>query len=69
MDNFLGRLVLRESVQHWSLCSIQVKLIKMGAKVVHHAGQIIFQMAKTAVPKEVFTQILRRIWALVPGVA
>jgi len=36
LGNFLRRLALPGSVRHWSLCSIQVKLIKIGAKVVHH---------------------------------
>ncbi len=55
------------SVRHWSLRSIQVKLIKIGAKAVHHARQVIFQMAEVAVSKELFEQILERIWALAPG--
>ncbi len=46
--------------------SIQVKLIRIGAKVIHHARYIIFQMAEVAVPRELFAQILQRIWALVP---
>ena len=61
------RLALPESVQHWSLRSIQVKLIKIRAKVIHHARQIILQMAEVAVPKELFAEVLRRIWALSPG--
>jgi len=46
LGNFLRRLVLPENVRHWSLRSIQVRLIKIGAKVVHHARQVIFQMAQ-----------------------
>ena len=67
LGNFLRRLALPGSVRHWSLRSIQVKLIKIGAKVVHHARQVIFQMAEVAVSKELFEQILERIWALAPG--
>ena len=67
LGNFLRRLVLPESVRHWSLRSIQVKLIKIGAKVVRHARQVIFQMAEVAVSKQLFAQILKRIWALAPG--
>ena len=55
------------SVQHWSLRSIQVKLIKIGAKVIQHARYVIFQMAEVAVPKELFTYILARIGALGAG--
>ena len=67
LGNFLRRLVLPGSGQHWSLRSIQVKLIKIGAKVVHHARQVIFQMAEVAVSKQLFEQILQRIWALAPS--
>ncbi len=58
LGNFLRRLVLPDSVRHWSLRSIQVKLIKIGAKVVRHARQVIFQMAEVAVSRELFEQIL-----------
>jgi len=67
LGNFLRRLALPGSVRHWSLRSIQVKLIKIGAKVVHRARQVIFQMAEVAVSKQLFEQILERIWALAPG--
>ena len=63
----MGVLLVPESVRHWSLRSIQVKLIKIGAKVIHHARHLIFQMAEVAVPQELFTQILHRSRALVPG--
>ncbi len=67
LGNFLRRLALPESIRHWSLRSIQVKLIRIGAKVIHHARYIIFQMAEVPVPRELFAQILQRIWALLPG--
>ncbi len=67
LGNFLRRLALPQSVRHWSLRSIQVKLIKVGAKVLHYAWHIIFQMAEVAVPKELLVGIPQRIWALVPG--
>ena len=67
LGNFLRRLALPASVRHWLLHSIQVKLIKIGAKVVRHARQVIFQMAEVAVSKELFEQILERILAIAPG--
>ncbi len=63
LGNFLRRLALSGSVQHWSLRSIQVKLIKIGAKVVRRARQVISQMAEVAVPEELFAEILQRIRA------
>jgi len=67
LGNFLRRLALPGSVRHWSLRSIQVKLIKIGAKVVRHARQVIFQMAEVAISRKLFEQVLHRIWALAPG--
>ena len=64
LGNFLGRLVLPSAVKHWSLRSLQVKLIKIGARRVGHARRIIFQMAEVAVPKDVFEAVLRRIGRL-----
>lgn len=67
LGNFLRRLALPSGVKHWSLRSVQIKLIKIGGKVVRHARRIIFQMAEVAVPKDLFRQILQRVWALAPG--
>ena len=47
LGNFLRRLVLPRSVRHWSLRSLQAKLIKIGAKVVTHSRRLIFQQAKS----------------------
>ena len=61
MGNFLRRLALPEGCKHWSLRSLQVKLIKMGGRIVRNARQLIFQLAEVAVPREVFALILNRI--------
>ena len=63
LGNFLRRLALPRSVRHWSLRSLQAKLIKIGAKVVTHSRRIIFQMAEVAVPRMLFEAILKRIGA------
>jgi len=67
-------------VKHWSLTTLRDKLIKIGAKVVRHAGYVVFQMAEgqahsvvrpaltgvaeVAVPRELFAKILERIGRL-----
>ena len=48
----------------WSLRSIQLKLIKIGAKVVSHARRTIFQMAEVAVYEGLFAALLERIGSL-----
>ena len=47
--------------KHWSLTTLREKLIKIGAKVVHHARYVTFQMAEVAVPRQLFRAILDRI--------
>jgi hypothetical protein len=37
LGNFMRRLLLPEAVKHWSLRSLQVKLIKSGGRLVRHA--------------------------------
>jgi hypothetical protein len=69
LGNFLRRLGLPRAVKDWSLRGLQLKLIKIGGRVVCHARQIIFQLAEVAVPRELFAAILERVreWHLVPG--
>ena len=69
LGNCLRRLVLPRAIRHWSLRSLQAKLIKIGAKVVTHSRRIIFQMAEVAVPRMLFEAILKRIGELVPAPA
>jgi len=70
LGNFLRQAVLPRSVRHWSLTTLREKLIKIGAKVVRHSRQVIFQMAEVAVPRELFRDILRAIESLrMPAVA
>jgi hypothetical protein len=72
LGNFLRQAVLPRSVRHWTLTTMREKLIKIGAKVVRHARQVVFQMAEVAVPRDLFQTILERIQRLrvpdaVPG--
>ncbi|HEX74854.1 MAG TPA: hypothetical protein G4N93_06920 [Dehalococcoidia bacterium] len=58
------RLCLPEATNDWLLRGLQVKLIKMGGRIVRHAQQIIFQLAEVAVLRDLFTAILGRITRL-----
>jgi len=64
LGNFLRRLCLPKAINNWSLRSLQVKLIKIGGRIVRHARQIIFQLAEVAVPRDLFAAILKRITRL-----
>jgi len=51
-------------VKDWSLRSVQVKLVKIGGRLVRHARRLVFQLAEVAVPKEPFQVMLERIGRL-----
>ena len=61
LANFLRRLALPLGIRHWSLTTLKEKLIKIGAKVIRHAGYLTFQMAEVAIRRNIFRSILRRI--------
>jgi hypothetical protein len=69
LGNFLRQAVLPRAVRHWTLTTLREKLIKIGAKVVRHSRQMIFQMAEVAVPRELFRVILEGIRRLRLAVA
>ena len=64
LANFLRELALPRPVQTWTLTTPREKLIKIGAKVVHHAKVVTFQLAEVAVPRALFAAILGRIGRL-----
>jgi hypothetical protein len=67
LGNFLRRLGLPRAIKDWSLRSLQMKLIKMGGRIVRHARQIIFQLAEVAVSRELFAAVLERLTRLSPS--
>ena len=67
LGNFLRRLCLPKTVKHWSLRSVQVKLIKMGGRLVRHSRWLIFQLAEVSVPRRLFEGVLDRIGRLSPA--
>ena len=69
LGNFVRRLALPEAMQHWSLTSLQTRLIKTGGRLVRHARRLVFQLAEVLVTREMLTGILERIsrLRLAPG--
>ena len=49
---------LLKELAHWSLTPLLGKLVKIGAKVVRHGRYVTFQLAKVAVPRNLFQKIL-----------
>ncbi|MCP4316480.1 MAG: IS1380 family transposase [Hyphomicrobiales bacterium] len=66
LATFMRTLALPKEVEHWSLTTLREKLVKIGAKVVHHGRYVTFQLAEIAVPKELFRKILSLIDDLRP---
>ena len=58
---FLRCIELPETMADWSLTSLQLKLIKIGARVVRHARAITFQLAEVAVTGPMVRAILTAI--------
>jgi hypothetical protein len=64
LANFLRCIELPEAMADWSLTSLQLKLIKIGARVVRHARAITFQLAEVAVTGSMVRAILAAIQRL-----
>ncbi len=62
LGNYLRRLALPRPVKPWPLTTLREKRIKIGAKVVHHARYVAFQMAEVAAPRKLFRTQFRE-WA------
>jgi hypothetical protein len=69
LGNFMRRLVLPEDMKHWTLTSLQTRLIKTGGRLVRHARRLVFQLAEVLGTREMLTGILERIsrLRLAPG--
>ena len=62
----------RASVRRWPWSSrrgrsVQVKLIKMGGRLVRHSRRLIFQLSEVSVPQRLFQGVLDRIGRLSPA--
>jgi hypothetical protein len=64
LGNFMRRLALPEGLKHWSLTSIQTRMIKTGGRLVRHARRLVFQLAEVLVTTETLTGLLERIGQL-----
>jgi regulation of enolase protein 1 (concanavalin A-like superfamily) len=60
----LRRIELPEAMADWSLTSLQLKRIKIGARVLRHASAITFQLAEVAVTGPMVRAILAAIHRL-----
>jgi len=61
LANFMRTLAMPKTAEPWSLTSLRERLIKIGAKVTSRGRYVTFQMAKIAVPQQMFVDILSLI--------
>jgi hypothetical protein len=54
-------------MQHWSLTSLQTRMIKTGGRLVRHARRLVFQLAEVLVTREMLAGMLKRIGQLRPA--
>jgi len=66
LATFLRCIELPKAMVDWSLTSLQLKLIKIEARVVRHARAITFQLAEVAVTGAMVRTILAAIHQLQP---
>jgi hypothetical protein len=67
LGNFLRTLVLPEGIKHWSLRSIQLKLIKIGGRLIKHARYYCLLLAETSITEKIFSGLLNNIRRLCPA--
>jgi len=64
LGNFMRRFTLPEAMKHWSLTSLQTRLIKTGGRLVRHTRRLVFQLAEVLVSREMLAGMLERIGRL-----
>ncbi len=57
------------ALKDWSLRSVQVRLVKMGGRLLRHARRLVFQPAEVAVPRDVLQRVLERFGRSCPAPA
>ena len=64
LGNLWRRLVLPRRIDHWSLSSLQQRLVKTGGRLVKHARYYWLMLAESHLTRRLFGSMVRRIDAL-----
>lgn len=67
LGNFLRTLALPDGIKHWSLRSIQLKLIKIGGRLIKHARYYWMLLAEASIGQKIFSGLLNNIHRLCPN--
>jgi len=65
--NFLRTLVLPKKIKHWSLKTIQLKLIKTGGRLIKHARYYWLLLAEVSITAKIFFGLMNNIRKLCPS--
>jgi hypothetical protein len=64
LGNLWRRLVLPQRIEHWSLTSLQQRLMKTGGRLVKHARYYWLLLAESHLTRRLFGSMVRRMAAL-----
>ena len=67
LGNFLRTLVLPKKIKHWSLKTIQLKLIKTGGRLIKHARYYCLLLAEVSITEKIFSKLMKNIRDLCPA--
>ena len=64
LGNLWRRLVMPKRIDHWSLTSLQQRLVKTGGRLIKHARYYWLLLAEIHLTRRLFGSMVRRIAAL-----
>jgi hypothetical protein len=67
LGNFTRTLILPDGIKHWSLRTIQLKLIKTGGRLIKHARYYCLLLAETVINRHTFSGLMNNIRRLRPA--
>ena len=67
LGNIFRTLALPERIRHWSLRTIQLKLIKIGGRLIRHARYYYLLLAEVTINSRIWCSIMNKISCLCPS--
>jgi len=67
LGNIFRTLALPEKIRSWSLRTIQLKLIKMGGRLIKHARYYYLLLAEATINERIWKSIMQKISGLCPA--
>ena len=67
LGNIFRMLALPETIKSWSLRTIQLKLIKLGGRLIKHARYYYLLLAETTINEQLWQSIMQKINRLCPA--